>query len=144
MTLDELQTKTREIRQLLEKCWSEDTRAPQGDYYSHQPPSAGQCAVTALLVQDILGGHLLSGRVNYQSHWYNWVPAVYSEASADLPFLSVVDLTADQFMCDPIQYGGTMDSKLNPYPRIRDRNELQPETLARYELLKSRLKELHG
>jgi hypothetical protein len=59
-------------------------------------PSRGQCAVTALVVRDLLGGELLEAEVHYPNgerqgfHYWNRLPGL------DL------DLTADQFKIDEL------------------------------------------
>lgn len=55
--------------QRIRKAWSADTTAYEG--WSAELPEAGQCAVTALLVQDIIGGVLLRALVNGESHYWN-------------------------------------------------------------------------
>ena len=70
----------REIRH----AWSAATSATSA--WSADRPSVGQCAVTALLVQDYFGGELLRGVVCGESHYWN-----------RLPDGTEVDLTADQF-----------------------------------------------
>ena len=54
-------------------------------------PARGQCSVTALVVQDLLGGSILKTRVGSHWHFYNWLDN------------QRVDLTASQFDV-PISY----------------------------------------
>src|ERR1700724_3464771 len=42
----------------LAQAWSRDTSS-DAEHWSASNPAWGQCAVTALIVQDLLGGHLL-------------------------------------------------------------------------------------
>jgi hypothetical protein len=77
-TLDDLEA-------ALETVWSRATSAdPAG--WSHENPAWGQCAITALVVQDYLGGVLRRGEVGSISHYWNVLP------SGD-----EVDLTRHQF-----------------------------------------------
>lgn len=80
--------------------------------------SAGQCAVTALLVQDLLGGELLRGVVCGESHYWN-----------RLPDGSQVDLTSDQFN----------EYRLEDGPVVRDREYVLsfPVTAERYDKLRA-------
>jgi hypothetical protein len=60
----------------IQGAWSVDTSAdPAG--WSEDNPAWGQCAVTALVVQDLLGGELLRAEVNCPrgkfSHYWNRV-----------------------------------------------------------------------
>ena len=70
---------------VLARSWSRDTSY---DPLSWCPQNSawGQCAVTALVLQDYLGGDLLSGEVNGFHHYWNL-----------LPTNSEVDLTLQQF-----------------------------------------------
>lgn len=55
--------------QSIRDSWSKETTAYSG--WSSELPEAGQCAVTALLVQDIFGGVLMRAVVNGESHYWN-------------------------------------------------------------------------
>lgn len=51
-------------------AWSKDTSSdPEG--WGPENPAYGQCAVTALVVQDKLGGVLLRAKVGDVSHYWN-------------------------------------------------------------------------
>jgi hypothetical protein len=69
----------------LSGSWSRDTSY---DPLSWCPQNSawGQCAVTALVLQDFLGGDLMTGEVNGFHHYWNL-----------LPTNSEVDLTLQQF-----------------------------------------------
>ncbi len=73
------------IIRAIKASWSKETSASP-DKWSKDNPSLGQCAVTALVIQDLKGGDLLRGKVNGSSHYWNRLP--------DGPEL---DLTIDQF-----------------------------------------------
>jgi hypothetical protein len=102
----------------VRRAWGADTSASAT--WSADCPSAGQCAVTALVVQDYLGGDLLRAVVCGESHYWN-----------RLPSLLELDLTADQFAT--YQVDGSM--------AVRSRDYVLgfPETRQRYELLRSRV-----
>ncbi|MCY0887346.1 MAG: hypothetical protein OWQ59_02720 [Alicyclobacillaceae bacterium] len=55
------------ILRVLEACWSKETSSN----YTPDLPSRGQGAVTALFLQDLLGGELLRTRVDQEWHYYN-------------------------------------------------------------------------
>src|SRR4029077_3189006 len=44
------------------------------DQWSPEAPAWGQCAVTALVVQELLGGDLLRAHVEGISHYWNRLP----------------------------------------------------------------------
>lgn len=79
------------LKQALEKSWSKETSAdPEG--WSPQNAAFGQCAVTALIVNDFFGGKLVRVVAKNESenvdvsHYYN-----------ELADGSIVDLTRSQF-----------------------------------------------
>jgi hypothetical protein len=72
------------LRAALERAWSAETSANPD--WSASLPSAGQCAVTSLVLQDMFGGTLLRAEIAGQSHYWNRLPD-----GTDL------DLTKDQF-----------------------------------------------
>jgi hypothetical protein len=73
-----------ELRDLIRSSWSAETAMGE---WSPVNPSLNQCAVTALVVQDLLGGKLLRCQVtDGGSHYWN-----------KLPDGTELDLCADQF-----------------------------------------------
>jgi hypothetical protein len=113
-----LDRKIAELRRRLEVAWCRESSA-NPDAWSPFLPSTGQCAVTALIVQDRFGGKIVRVEIPGDSHYYN----VVSEQE--------VDLTRDQFgTYSPISAAET-----------RDREYLlrNPSTATRYRLLRERL-----
>jgi hypothetical protein len=108
--------KVSDLERALQHAWSADTSACHT--WSLECPSAGQCAVTALLVQDFFGGELLRGVVCGESHYWNRLPAGIE-----------VDLTAQQFA----------EYRLDGPPGVRDRSYVLsfPDTARRYHLLRA-------
>lgn len=112
---EQVETFNNKIRNL----WSADT-STAGAAWSPFRPEKGQCAVTALLVQDEYGGTLNRALVNGESHYWN-----------TLPDGTEVDLTRSQFD-DPI---------IIEEPQKRDREYLfgSESTVQRYNQLKKEL-----
>ncbi|MEZ4503111.1 MAG: hypothetical protein R3C39_10840 [Dehalococcoidia bacterium] len=109
-----------ELREVIEKAWTADTSAdPLG--WSLENPAWGQCAVTALLIQDSFGGELLRADVDGISHYWNRLPSGEE-----------VDLTRHQFR------GTAVVSRAE----LRERSYVLsfPETRKRYQRLKSRIR----
>jgi hypothetical protein len=69
------------MQQALCSSWSPETST----LYSEANPARGQCSVTALAVQRLLGGEILKTRVGGAWHFYNRVEG------------RVIDFTAEQF-----------------------------------------------
>lgn len=111
----------------LRASWGPDTSGGPG---KHGCPH-GQCAVTALVVQDYLGGALLrcelkdAAGVACGSHYWNLIPAV-----------GEIDLTRDQFPADyPIPRGEEV-----PRSRLLEgERAIAARTPERYALLKKRV-----
>lgn len=110
----------KKLRKKFEKLWDEKTCLCFGKF-DPKRPSFGQCYVTAICIQDIFGGDIIEGSVNYCTHFWN-----------KLPNGKEWDLTSDQFK------GG---DGIHPHPKrkkfgkrlyVNRRNK-------RYLLLKKRL-----
>jgi hypothetical protein len=114
------------LKATLPMAWCRDTAelSTQG-YWSDQNPALGQSAVTALLVQDILGGEIVRSLVQgYGAHYAN-----------RLPDGRILDLTAIQFPeRTDVPPGETIDraTLVEGYPPKR------LDTVRRYELLVER------
>lgn len=109
------------LKLALQDVWAKDTsHGDSEDSWSDDNKSAGQCAITSLLVNDIFGGKLAKMRVGDVGHYFNIIDE------------KVVDLTAEQF--------GEMEISYNDYEeRTRERMLEDVDTKKRYELLKSRM-----
>jgi hypothetical protein len=110
----------------IERPWSRQTSF-NPDRWSKSNPAYGQCAVTALVVQDFLGGRLkrtVAPGEETVSHYYN-----------ELPDGKIMDLTLRQFQKDT--------KFIEPEYREREYVLSYPPTAAKYQILKQRvLKEL--
>jgi len=111
------------LKLILEECWGEDTAL--GDW-NPNVPSTNQCAVTALVVQDIMGGELWRcPMTGGGSHYWNQTPK-YGDA----------DFTSEQFLY--------MDSQpVREEREIRSREYVlsYPNTMLRYAILLKRVAE---
>ena len=106
-----------ELEARVRRAWNADTSADEG--WSADNPALGQCAVTALIVQDHFGGELARTTVDGVSHYYNV-----------LPDGTEVDLTREQFP----QWNPT-----EPATRTREYVLSFEPTRQRYQLLTSRI-----
>lgn len=99
----------------IRQCWSADTS--MSDDWSIDVPENGQCAVTAMLVQELYGGVLNRAVVNGESHYWNTI------ASGD-----EVDFTRAQFQV-PVRI---------EEQTVRERAYLEgnERTMSRYLMLK--------
>lgn len=121
MTLTELAARMR-------RAWGADTCYPDSsDSWTPDNPARDQCGMTALVVQDVLGGDLVLGQVQVDGVW---VSHHYWNRLADG---TEVDLTAEQFTPDEVVVDGQVVVRPPDAPR-RHREQ--------YELLRDRV--LHG
>lgn len=104
------------LRTILMHIWNAETAI--GGTWSEDRPSRGQCAVTALLVQDRKGGSLQRVFHEGTGHYFNLVGG------------TIVDLTADQFDTPPDHASG---EEVARHSLLQD-----PDTERRYRLLRNR------
>jgi hypothetical protein len=93
------QERLRRLKGCLETAWSKETSVDPSNWSAHNP-AWGQCAVTALVVQDELGGELLRAVVQGESHYWN-----------RLPTGEEVDFTRQQFTSFPQDLEGLVRSR---------------------------------
>lgn len=110
------------LAEAIREAWSSETSIDER--WNGERPSLGQCAVTALVVQDYLGGELLRAEVEGVSHYWN-----------RLPDGTEIDLTRDQF---------TRFSPSQIETRSRDYVLSFPGTAHRYRLLGDRIRSRTG
>lgn len=111
-----------QLQRVLREAWASDTTSdPRG--WTPTNPAWGQCAVTALIVQDLLGGELLRAPLEDGSHYWN-----------RLPDGTELDLTREQF--------GRAYVPMAVERRSRDYVLSFDETRLRYETLWARLRRL--
>jgi len=105
-----------DLYRAISSVWSTDTSSPTGAWWPSNP-ARNHCSVTALVVQDLFGGEILSTLTSGGTHFYNRIDG------------RKWDLTVSQF-AEPIPYDDT--------PSSRD-IALADTSPYKYELLKSRL-----
>lgn len=117
--MTQITTNDARLTRALRDSWCAETSAYET--WSPDRPSAGQCAVTALVIQDHLGGDLLRGVVSGESHYWN-----------RLPDSREVDLTSEQFE----------EFVLDAPPELRDRDYVLSfaPTAERYRILAQRVR----
>ncbi|WP_158296601.1 YunG family protein, partial [Nocardioides albidus] len=112
-----------ELVDAVRASWSRHT-SNDPDNWSPNLPEVGQCAVSALVVQSVLGGDLLRAKVGDVSHYWNLLPGGRE-----------VDLTRGQFdTFEPVDVS------------VREREYVLsfPDTADRYRLLWSLVTERLG
>ena len=119
------------ITNALKVAWSKDTSSDKS--WSSDNPASGQCAVTACIIQDYLGGEIQHATATLSdgtkiSHYYN------NLNSAD------IDVTKQQFPESTIFTES--DQRNGDFKTTRDYCLSFPDTFRRYELLKSRVTHL--
>jgi hypothetical protein len=113
----------KDLIEAIRLSWSAETTA-DGEW-SRDRPSKGQCAVTALVVQDHLGGELLRATVGPVSHYWN-----------RLPDGTIVDLTRDQFPSfSPVGVESRTREYVLSYPATAERYRVFAEEVRRHLML---------
>ncbi len=114
-----------QLRKRLEREFRPDTAAPG---FEQTTAAAGQCAAVAAIVNDLLGGDLVSAVVQGHSHWFNQIQVGNVKVE--------IDLTGDQFGRPALQVAKPWF--LYPETKTRDFSELKAETLSRAAVLAAR------
>lgn len=107
------------LRKTIRQAWSAETTVDPTGWLSSNP-AYGQCAVTAVVVQDHLGGTIWRSRINGVSHYFNILDGD-----------EVIDLTREQFPIDAAESDRSLSSREYILSFGPTRN--------RYELLKARM-----
>jgi hypothetical protein len=105
-----------ELYAALREAWTADTSADRA--WSANRPSLGQCAVTALVIQDYFGGELIRAEVEGRSHYWNVVDG------------ETIDLTRDQFASYALARNAATRGRIDVLSYA--------DTLRRYDLLRAR------
>lgn len=74
----------KEFIEVIKDSWSNETTYP-GSNWTKENPALGQCAITALVINDFMGGKIMRCIVENGSHYYNLIEG------------KIFDLTASQF-----------------------------------------------
>jgi hypothetical protein len=111
------------LRPLVRTAWGSDTCYPNAsEEWRPDNPARAQCGMTALVVQDLLGGDLILGEVHVDgakvgNHYWN-----------RLPDGTEIDLTADQFFAGEVFVNGQVVHRPPDAPRrFREQYELLRE-----------------
>ncbi len=114
------------LAEVIQKAWGKDTCYPPiAKDWIQENPAFGQCAITALIVQDYYGGKLLYCEHNH--HYWN-----------KLPNGKKVDLSESQFkhgviICED-------EVRTREYV-LNSKGAKKANTPARYQILKQRVKQ---
>lgn len=111
------------LKKYLGDCWSYETCSPSlKNIWSKDNPSLGQCAITALIVNDLFGGKIMRCMASSGSHYYNLIND------------AIVDLTEEQFLGETPLYSEGCE-------RTREYLLSNEDTKERYILLSNLLKQ---
>ena len=124
-------SKLSQLEEVLSKSWTKETSSDP-ENWNGDNPAYGQCAVTALIVNDYLGGEMVWAEAKLPdgkgiSHYFNLIDE------------QEVDLTRRQFPEGTIIHGGV--EKKKQYASTRDYVLSFPVTQQRYLLLKQQVEE---
>ncbi|MGW4232847.1 YunG family protein [Streptomyces sp. NPDC004980] len=108
-----------DIEAAVRSSWDADTTTPAWrPRWDPDNPARDQCGVTALVVNDLLGGELIRGEVRVDGvrvdyHWWN-----------RLGMGIEIDLTREQFAPHEIVVGGVVIERPAEIVRLREEYEL--------------------
>ncbi|MDA3644660.1 hypothetical protein LZ318_23805 [Saccharopolyspora indica] len=108
-----------EIERAIRSSWGADTCAPEDLPRWHAGnPARGQCGITAMVVNDLLGGDLVRGEVHVDGHWvdFHW----WNRFPGGLE----LDLTREQFDPEEVVVGGVVIERPPEFTRLREEYEL--------------------
>ncbi|URM90799.1 hypothetical protein LUW75_13335 [Streptomyces sp. MRC013] len=114
-----------DIEQAVRSSWDADTCTPEfRARWRPDNPARDQCGVTAMVLNDLLGGELIRGEVLVDGvrtdyHWWN-----------RLGMGVEVDLTREQFGPEEIVTGGVVVPRPPKLVRLREEYELLRERVA--------------
>lgn len=117
-----------DLFRILLKCWEKETAYPasQADYIKDNDPTYGQCAITAIIVNDIFGGTIHKIKIDGGgTHYFNKIDGHY------------IDLTRDQFDLYNINVNYEQNEEVTKEQCLN--NE---DTLKRYNVLKEHIVKL--
>ncbi len=120
-----------DLEKALQKSWSKETSYSPDSWSTDNSPF-GQCAVTALVVNDYLGGEIV------------WADAVLPDGKTVSHYFNLingneVDLTRPQFPQGTVIPKGVMKNK--NFPTTRDFMLSNDNTKRRYEILEKAVAE---
>jgi len=128
-----IESEISKLEEAIRKSWSKETSSDP-EKWAYENPAWGQCAVTALLVNDYLGGDIVWAEAKLPdgkgiSHYFNRIEG------------REIDLTRRQFPEGTIIPAGI--EKKKEYDSTREYVLLAPgsTTRQRYEILKERVDE---
>lgn len=120
-----------DLEEIIRSAWSAESCDPVDlDEWSPQNPARGQCAVTALVLQEVLGGELLLADVLNEDgsrqgvHFWNGLPSGLE-----------VDLTREQFTPSEV----VQSPKVVDRPADLSTGRLYPQYLALANAVRTRL-----
>ena len=109
-----------QLRNKIEPAWSIDTCHPSyRNKWTPQNPSVGQCAVTAMYLNEIHGWKIYDTMVGNSRHFFNKDSNGF-----------IYDLTADQFPSDDVDYDNCRERKFTDlFKSCKDRYKLFKENI---------------
>lgn len=113
----------KELKKAFRSSWDISTCYPgDRDKWTSQRPETGQCAITALIINDLYGGEILYSK-EYHHYWNRIAGNI------------IVDLTRSQFSNDAVI---EVDGVANREYILKSESALKAKTMERYQILKNR------
>jgi len=116
--------KLKSLKKVLSMAWTKETCVPSlRDKWCKENKELGQCAITALIVNDYYGGKIMRCMTSTGSHYYNLIDD------------NIVDLTVEQFAGEKPLYEEGQE-------RTREYLLSDEDTKARYIMLLKNVKSI--
>lgn len=117
------------LNDLFEKlllCYAKETAYPscQKDYDYNNDPTYGQCAITAMIVNDIFGGTIHRIRVNGGTHYFNMINNHYIDLTRDQFTLYDIDINYETNDEIPLEYCGKNEDTKHRYNLLKEKLEM--------------------
>ncbi len=119
------QDNLKKFEEAIKKSWNKDTCHPDIKVWSRKNPSKGQCGITALLIQEYLGGRIAMNKRLH--HVWNI-----------LPNKKEYDLTKNQF---PIKTKLERDGFISRENMFNNKLAIKAKVKQRYKIFKKRFKD---
>jgi hypothetical protein len=97
--MNQTDKKVQKLLEIFFKAWSKESSSK----YTPDNPAKGQCGVTSLVVQDLLGGEIVKTKLPEGWHFYNKIDGKYydltkSQFQEEIVYMHLPSIREESFM----------------------------------------------